>query len=165
MTNANGTNASANDQTGMSVNSPDLTTSQFCATDWALRLTPIKYDVDLTIASDPKLRRTVLVAGATPAANGVTLAEQVVGFKIGASLINGTTDIPTYNFDSSTFISASSPSGYDYTMVRSVMVSLVGRTPPNADPTYDFRNSFDQGPYRIQGVSVVINPRNMSMTD
>jgi prepilin-type N-terminal cleavage/methylation domain-containing protein len=164
-TNANGSNAASDDETGMSVNSADLTTSQFCATDWVVRLAPIKYDVDISTASDPKLRRTVLVKGQTPAANGVTLTEQVIGFKVGAALFNGATDTTTYNFDSSTFISASSPGGFDYTLVRSVMISLVGRTPPVTDPTYVFRNSFDSGPYEIQGVSVVVNPRNMSMTD
>ncbi len=157
---ANGTNAAADDITGMSVNSSDQTTSQFCATDWLLRLTPIKYDVDISTPSDPKLRRTVLVAGATPSANGVTLAEQVIGFKVGASLVSGTTDTSTYNFDASTF---GSGSGYDFTVVRSVMVSIIGRTTPNPDPTYVFRNTFDSGPYEVQGTSVVVNPRNMSM--
>jgi type II secretory pathway pseudopilin PulG len=166
LTAVGGTNSSTDDPTGMSVNSPDLTTDTFCATGWVLRLTPIKYDVDITTNSaNPTLRRTELIQGNTPAGNGVPLANQVIGFKIGASLINGTTDIPTYNFDSSTFTSASSPHGYDYTLVRSVMVSLIGRTPPNADPTYVFRNLFDGGPYEIQGVSVIVNPRNMSMTD
>jgi hypothetical protein len=99
----------------------------------------------------------------TPAVDGVTLSEQVIGFKVGAALVNGTTSTPTYNFDSSTFKVTPGAAGYDYTMVRSVMVSLVGRTPPVQDPTYVFRNSFDGGPYQIQGVSVVVNPRNMSM--
>ena len=160
MTAANGTNAAADDITGMSVNSSDQTTAQFCATDYVLRLTPVLYDVDLSTASDPKLRRTVLVAGHTNTANGVTLAEQVIGFKVGASLVSGTTDTSTYNFDSSTF---GTGAGYDYTVVRSVMVSLIGRTTPNPDPTYVFRNSFDSGPYEVQGTSVVVNPRNMSM--
>jgi hypothetical protein len=160
MTAANGTNASTDDITGMSVNSSDQTTSQFCATDWLLRLTPIKYDVDISTTSDPKLRRTVLIAGATPSANGVTLAEQVIGFKVGASLVSGTTDTSTYNFNASTF---GSGAGYDYTVVRSVMVSIIGRTTPNPDPTYVFRNTFDSGPYEVQGTSIVVNPRNMSM--
>ena len=162
LTNSNGTNAAADDVTGMSVSSSDHTGSQFCDTDWVLRLTPIKYDVDLSIPSDPQLRRTVLVKGATTA-NGVTLADQVIGFKVGASLVNGTTTTPTYNFDSSTFKVVSTAAGYDYTMVRSVMISLVGRTPPVQDPTYVFRNSFDGGPYQIEGTSIVVNPRNMSM--
>jgi prepilin-type N-terminal cleavage/methylation domain-containing protein len=164
-TNANGSNAAADDLTGMSVHSPDLTTSQFCATAWLVRLTPILYDVDLSNTSDPKLRRTVLIQGQTPAVNGVTVSEQIIGFKVGAALINGATDVSTYNFDASTFISASSPGGYDYTLVRSVMISMIGRTPPVTDPTYKFRNAFDGGAYETQGVSVVVNPRNMSMSD
>jgi prepilin-type N-terminal cleavage/methylation domain-containing protein len=163
LTNADGTNAAADDVTGMSVSSKDQTWPKFCDTDWLLRLTPVKYDVDISVASDPKLRRTVLVKGATPTANGITLAEQVIGFKVGASLVNGTTDTATYNFDSSTFKVTSGAAGYDYTMVRSVMLSLVGRTPPVTDPTYIFRNTFDGGPYQIQGISIVVNPRNMSM--
>jgi prepilin-type N-terminal cleavage/methylation domain-containing protein len=163
VTNSDGTNAASDDVTGMSVSSSDQTSAHFCDTDWVLRLTPVQYDVDLSVASDPKLRRTVLVKGNTPSANGVTLAEQVIGFKVGAALVNGTTDTPTYNFDSSTFKISAGAAGYDYTMVRSVMISLVGRTPPVEDPTYVFRNSFDGGPYQIQGISVVVNPRNMSM--
>jgi hypothetical protein len=156
-----GTNTTTDDQTGMSVNSSDLTTDTFCATDWVLRLTPIKYDVDTTTdPTNPTLRRTVLVQGQTPTANGVPLTNQLIGFKVGASLITGTTDTTAYNFNSSTF-----GTGYDYTLIRSVMVSLVGRTVPNPGPSYVFRNSFDGGPYQIQGVSVVINPRNMSMAD
>jgi prepilin-type N-terminal cleavage/methylation domain-containing protein len=163
LTAGNGTNTNADDVTGMSVNSSDQTWPLYCDTDWVIRLRPIQYDVDLTVPSDPKLRRTVLEKGQTPAVDGVTLSEQVIGFKVGASLVNGTTDTPTYNFNSSTFKMSAGAAGYDYTMVRSVMVSLVGRTPPIEDPTYVFRNSFDGGPYQIQGVSVVVNPRNMSM--
>jgi hypothetical protein len=163
VTAANGTNANADDVTGMSVNSSDQTWPKYANTDWVIRLRPVQYDVDLSVPSDPKLRRTVLEKGQTPAANGVTLSEQVIGFKVGAALVNGTTDTPTYNFDSSTFKVTALAAGYDYTMVRSVMISLVGRTPPVQDPTYVFRNSFDGGPYQIQGVSVVVNPRNMSM--
>jgi prepilin-type N-terminal cleavage/methylation domain-containing protein len=163
LTAVNGTNAAADDVTGMSVNSSDETNSQFANTDWVIRLRPVEYDVDLSVPSDPKLRRTVLEKGHTPATDGVTLSEQVIGFKVGAALVNGTTSTPTYNFDSSTFKVTALAAGYDYTMVRSVMISLVGRTPPVEDPTYVFRNSFDGGPYQIQGVSVVVNPRNMSL--
>jgi hypothetical protein len=45
------------------------------------------------------------------------------------------------------------------------MISLIGRTKPTTDPSYKFRNSFDSGAYEIQGVSLVVNPRNMSMSD
>jgi len=166
MTQSNGTNASADDITGMSVNSSDQTTSQFCAADWLVRLAPVKYDVDITTdPTNPTLRRTVLVAGNTPSTSGVALMNQVIGFKVGAALVDntGSTDVATYNFDSSTFKLTGAAAGYDYTMVRSVMVSLIGRTSPQLEPTYVYRNAFDGGPYQIEGISVVINPRNMSM--
>lgn len=165
LTIAGGTNASSDDQTGMSVNSSDQTADQFCATDYVIRLLPVQYCVDVTTDStNPTLKRLVIVNNSSttplPCSGGVTLANQIIGFKVGAALASGTTDVATYNFNASTF---GSGAGYDYTQVRSVMISLVGRTPPVEDPTYVFRNSFDGGPYQIQGVSVVVNPRNMSM--
>ena len=56
-------------------------------------------------------------------------------------------------------------SKFDFTLVRSVGVTLIGRTPPNKDPNYTYRNNFDGGPYIIQGVSIAINPRNLTMND
>jgi len=158
---ADGHNDASDDVTGMSVHSIDQTGSKFCDTDWVIRLIPVKYYVDLTNTADPQLVRQTLGYGG----NTSVLADQIIGFKVGAALINatGTTDTATYNFDSSTFQLPSGTTGYDYTMVRSVMISLVGRTPPIEDPTYVFRNSFDGGPYQIQGISIVVNPRNMSM--
>jgi len=158
---ADGHNDASDDVTGMSVYSIDQTGSKFCDTDWVIRLIPVKYYVDLTNTADPRLIRQTLAFGG----NTSVLADQIIGFKVGAALINatGTTDTSTYNFDSSTFQLPSGTTGYDYTMIRSVMISLVGRTPPVEDPTYTFRNSFDGGPYQIQGLSIVVNPRNMSM--
>jgi len=158
---ADGHNDASDDVTGMSVYSIDQTGSKFCDTDWVIRLIPVKYYVDLTNTADPKLTRQTLGYGG----NTSVLADQIIGFKVGAALINatGTTDTSTYNFDSSTFQLPSGTTGYDYTMIRSVMISLVGRTPPVEDPTYVFRNTFDGGPYQIQGLSIVVNPRNMSM--
>jgi hypothetical protein len=49
-------------------------------------------------------------------------------------------------------------------MVRSIRVSLIGRTTPSNIDT-EFQNTFDQGHYQVQGIAVVINPRNMSMND
>jgi len=42
---------------------------------------------------------------------------------------------------------------------------LIGRTNPSGNVDEKFRNTFDQGPYKIQALSVVINPRNLSMND
>jgi prepilin-type N-terminal cleavage/methylation domain-containing protein len=162
LTNANGTNVSADDPTNMSVNSPDQTTSQFCASDYIVRLIPIQYCVDTaTDPTNPTLRRIQLVGDATTPAcsTGVGLANQIIGFKVGATLTLGATDTSTYDFNAQTF---GTGSGYDYTQIHSVMVSMIGRTTPNPDPSYTFQNSFDGGPYQIQGVSVVINPRNMN---
>jgi prepilin-type N-terminal cleavage/methylation domain-containing protein len=154
-TNANGTNSSANDPLAISTNLNTMLNDSYCSstTDYVLRLTPIKYDVDISTPSDPKLRRTE---------NGVsqTLAEQIIGFKVMATLFNGGTGTDSTAYDANNADYSS-----NYTLIRSVRVSLIGRTTPVTDPTYKFRNTFDGGPYQIQGSSVVVNPRNMSMTD
>ena len=158
------TTASGNDPYGMTTNANSMIGEQYCPTDWVLRITPIQYKVDRTDTSNPVLTRTV--AGLTQTLAQKTLATQIIGFKIGVSLYNSTTDTDTtiYNFDAANYNNGSAVP-YNYTLVRSVMVSLIGRTKPTTEPTYKFRNSFDSGAYEIQGVSVVINPRNMSMTD
>ena len=72
LTAANGSNAAADDITGMSVNSADLTTSQYCATDWVIRLTPSSTMwISPPIPLIRTLRRTVLIKGQTPTANGL----------------------------------------------------------------------------------------------
>jgi len=124
--------------------------TQFCTTDWILKLSPITYSVDASNPADPKLVRTQ---------NGTTnvISDQIVGFKVGASIWNGNSD-NAYSFDASTY-------NHDWSLIRAVRVSLIGRTSPIADPNNPFKNTFDQGPYKVQGVSVVINPRNLSMND
>jgi hypothetical protein len=167
---ANGTNSSTtNDPLQITVNQDTaagtyqntMLGDSFCSgsptIDYVLRLTPIQYSVNTSNSADPQLVRTQ---------NGTTqvLADQVIGFKVGATLFNGGTgtDSTAYSFDNH-----SDASGYqnNYTLIRSVRISLIGRTVPVTDPTYVFRNAFDGGPYLIQGVSVVVNPRNMSMAD
>src|SRR5262249_1266426 len=115
---------------------------------WVLKLAPTIYQVDASDPANPKLVRT-------QGGQSNVIAEQIIGFKVGASIWNGTDD-STYNFDSSTY-------SYDCQPVRAVRVSLIGRTA--ADPTSTFRNTFDGGPYKIESVSVVVNPRNLSMND
>jgi hypothetical protein len=121
---------------------------QFCNTDWVLRLSPITYSVDASDPTDPKLVRT---QNGQPS----VIAEQIIGFKVGASIWNGTTD-NTYSFDAASY-------NHDWSLIRSVRVSMIGRTQTDMGNT--FRNSFDGGPYKIQSISVVINPRNLSMND
>ena len=159
-----GLNTTTNDQYNMTTNANTMLGESYCSTDWALRLTPIQYSVDISDPTNPTLTRTV--AGTVQTLSQKTLATQIIGFKVGASLFNNVTDTDTttYSFDASSYNNGTSIP-YNYTMVRSIMVSLIGRTKPVTDPTYVFRNSFDQGAYEIQGVSVVVNPRNMSMAD
>lgn len=151
VTNADGTNSLANDplQITNSADSKKLGVS-FCGTDWVMKISPITYTVDASDPTDPKLTRKQ--AGVTN-----VIAEQIIGFKVGAAIWNGVTD-GTYNFDASTYVPP-----YDWSLIRAVRVSMIGRTP--ADITNNFHNSFDGGAYKIESVSVVINPRNLSMND
>ena len=148
-TGADGTNDVIGDPLALSNNTDsNKLGTQFCSTDWVLKLAPITYSVDASDPTNPKLVRTQ--------SNVINvISEQVVGFKVGASIWNGTSD-NTYSFDSSTY-------AYDWQRVRSIRVSLIGRT--QVDGANTFRNTFDGGPYKIESVSVVINPRNLSMND
>jgi prepilin-type N-terminal cleavage/methylation domain-containing protein len=161
----------ANDWYNLTTNSDTtytMLTNSFSNSDYVLRILPINYGVDLTDPTNPVLTRTV--AGTTPTLAQKTLATQIIGFKLGASLYNNANDQDTtqYSFDASQYnpgTTSTTAAPYNYTLVRSLMISLIGRTKPATDPTYKFRNTFDSGAYEIQGVSAVINPRNMSMLD
>ena len=129
-----------------------------------MKLDPITYQVSVANPADPILTRTHIVSGVT---NVDTIAEQIIGFKVGASVwgaIDDSTPTSTalYNFYAQNAGSAT-PVGYNsnYSLIRSVRVSLIGRTTPN--PTQVFQNTFDQGPYQVLGADIVINPRNMTM--
>ncbi len=160
-TNASGQNTAANDPLGITTNTGAADNphtqlgTQYCNADWVLRLLPISYKVDDTNQANPKLVRTQ--AGVSD-----VIAENIIGFKVGAALWNDTHDTggTTYSYNAANF-----GSGFDYSIIRSVRVSIIGRTPPTAGSAITFRNSYDNGPYQIQGLSVVINPRNLSMSD
>ena len=154
-TNGDGSNSATNDPTGMSTYTSSVLSSTYDPTCWVARLTPVVYSVDTTTDStNPTLKRTLLT-GTTTTASGVPLVNQIIGFKIGASLPGSATGV--YYFDSSNYPNPPA-SPYNYPAIRSVMVSLVGRTNPNL--SNPFVNSFDGGHYQIQGVSVVVTPRN-----
>ncbi|HEY5027320.1 MAG TPA: prepilin-type N-terminal cleavage/methylation domain-containing protein [Candidatus Angelobacter sp.] len=148
-TGVDGTNSTTADPLGLT-NTADSNKLgvQFCNTDWVLKLSPITYQVDASDPTDPKLTRTQ--GGQTN-----VIAEQIIGFKVGAAVWNGATDV-TYSFDANSY-------NHDWSVIRAVRVSMIGRTP--ADITNNFRNTFDGGAYKIESVSVVINPRNLSMND
>ena len=138
--------------------------TQYCNTAWILKISIISYSIDATDPTNPKLVRSI------NGFNPVVVADQIIGFKIGAMTWNTTAndDQSTYLFNAPAQPPSSgctSNCGYqnDWSLIRSVMVSVISRTAPNpADP---FRNTFDGGPYKVQSVSVVINPRNLSMND
>jgi len=156
-TNSDGTNTAANDPLGITTTANNKLGVQYCPTDWVLRIDKrgIRYYVDAaTDPKNPKLMRSV-----NNAVPGDVIAEQIIGFKVGVSIWNNTNtdfsgqDIYTYNYVG------------DMSQIRSVRISLIGRTTPSSYPNYAYRNTFDKGPYEVEPVSVVINPRNLSMKD
>jgi prepilin-type N-terminal cleavage/methylation domain-containing protein len=156
VTNSNGTNSSTNDPLGITTVLNSKLGTSFCSNDWILRLAPITYWIDTSTASNPKLTRT-------QSGSASVLAEQVIGFKVGAIAWNATDDNTLYSYNAS----AASPVGYssDWWLIRSVQVALIGRTTPNPGSTFTYRNGFDGGPYQIESEIATINPRNMSMNN
>jgi len=159
-TGADGSNDPLYDSLGITTNPSNKLGSDFCTDDWILKLSPISYSVDTSVAANPKLVRS------QGGSSGV-VAEQIIGFKLGASIWNDSNGTDQYYFDASAYPNddGTGTDPYSYTKIRSIRVSLIGRTTPVTDPTFKFRNTFDNGPYRIQAVSVVVNPRNLSMKD
>ena len=137
--------------------------TQFCGNDWIIKLAPaITYQVDTTTdPTNPTLTRTVTGGSA------LTVMEQVIGFKVGAAIYQAADGQPNYNYVASSYSSDSEAfnDAYNFTLVRAVRISLLGRSIPNTDPNYKFRNGFDNGPYQVQGTAVVVNPRDLSMND
>lgn len=134
----------------------------FCTTDWILKMAGITYSVNASNPADPQLVRTV------NGANPQVVADQVIGFKVGAMTWNTNEDQVSYLFNAPAAPpnnGCTSNCGYqnDFARVRSVLVSLIGRTA--SDPAGNFHNNFDGGPYKVESASVVINPRNLSMND
>jgi Tfp pilus assembly protein PilW len=162
-------------------------------TDWVLRLKPIIYSVDSTDPTNPKLVRQdgigapedVIATQVIGFRIGAALFNDPVGATATADMASSgstsqcstssdsstpstTTTYMAYNYNACSFgewNNSHNPT-YDFSIIRSIRVSVIGRTTPNSSGnTVTFRNTFDSGPYMIQGLSVVINPRNLSMTD
>jgi prepilin-type N-terminal cleavage/methylation domain-containing protein len=122
--------------------------TQFCNTDWAIKLSAIKYSVDtVTNPADPSLVRTQ--AGVSN-----VLADQIIGFKVGAwNTITTQYEYATANYNS------------DWSTIQSVRLSMIGRTNPATGAMAGFTNTFDNGSYKVEGISIVVNPRNLSMNN
>jgi hypothetical protein len=159
-TSASGTNTTANDPLGITThpnagdNPSNLFGTQYCASDWVLRLQPITYSVTTANSADPQLMRT-------QSGTANLVADQVIGFRVGAAIWNDLTLTTgqTYNYNASTY----GVDGYDFTLVRSVRVSMIGRATPGEGGVFNYQNGFDGGPYRILPAVVVVNPRNLTM--
>ena len=121
--------------------------TSFDSSDWVLKATRIVYYVDPATA---QLYRQI--NSGTPQA----IATNILGFKIGVLLYGGTTDSSTYTYLPSGTIS-------DSRKIRSLRISFIGRT--TKDVNSPFRNSYDGGPYRLEGMSFIVNPRNLSIHD
>jgi Tfp pilus assembly protein PilW len=121
--------------------------TQFCGTDWAIKLSAIKYSVDVvTNPQNPTLVRTQGNGQAN------TLADQIIGFKVGAwNTVTTQYEYSTANYNS------------DWSTIKSVRLSLIGRTNPFTGANAGYKNTFDNGPYKVEGLSIVVNPRNLSM--
>jgi hypothetical protein len=128
-------------------------TNQFYSQDWVLRLLPIQYSVNVSNASDPQLVRTQ--AGVSS-----VVMDQVIGFKVGAVWWNNSLALNDFQYDYN-----STDYGNNFSLVRALRVSIIGRTTPSTDPTYKYVNPFDGGRYQIRGSSIVVNPRNLTMSN
>jgi len=120
--------------------------AQFCNTDWMLKLSAVRYSVDATNPANPMLVRTL------GSGQAQVIADQVIGFRIGAwNSITNQYEYTVANYNS------------DWSTIRAVRVSLIGRTNPVTGAAAGFRNTFDNGLYKVEGISIVVNPRNLSM--
>jgi hypothetical protein len=124
--------------------------SQFCNTDWVLRVNATTYGVDTSNPANPVLVRSVN--------NGKPqgIADQIIGFRIGSFAQDNTTLNYQWEYDTTT---------YDFNTIQAVRASLIGRTNPVSGSIAGFRNTFDSGTYKVEGVSIVVDPRNLSMNN
>jgi hypothetical protein len=125
--------------------------------DYVIRLTPTTYHVDTTTdPANPTLIRTFFAPQPSPAAPVQVddkIAEQIVGFNVDA-----------WSSKPKAYSTLSNSDLYnrDWASIRALKIQLMARATPNSDHTVAFKNNYDGGNYQVQGVSVVINPRNLN---
>jgi prepilin-type N-terminal cleavage/methylation domain-containing protein len=119
-------------------------------------------------------------------ANEQVLTDQVIGFKVGAALWNNkqanATDEANYFYDGTKYCTDTLGGGvtadctvtpppandkYDFTLIRAVRISMIGRTTPRFDLEVfpKFQNGFDNGPYLVQQGAMAVDLRNISDSD
>jgi len=131
--------------------------TSFCDTAWVFKVSATTYGVDLSNPNDPTLVRSVN--------NGhpQVIADQIIGFKVGVWALDNVaqaqgqpvpSQTPGWYYDTTT---------YDLNTVQGVRISVVGRTNPSTGYAAGFRNTLDNGRYKIEAASIVVDPRNLSM--
>jgi len=139
----------------LSANSPP-----YDNTDWVLKTVTIVYKVDSSLNLHRCTGAAVSTCGTgSTSANDQVIASNIMGFRVGA-LKYSPNSTEYYTYLSSPTDTTSIP---DPRQIRSVRVSLIGRT--DYDVTNPFRNSYDGGPYKVEGMSFIVNPRNLSLHD
>ncbi len=127
--------------------------------DYAIRLNSTQYKVDLTNSANPTLIRTYTTPPTPPSITPVVvqdkIAEQIVGFSVDA----WSSRIGTGGYST---LSNSGAYNRDWASIRSLKIQLMARATPNTDNSIAFKNAYDQGNYQVQGISVVINLRNLN---
>jgi len=154
-TSSTGLNSTTNDPLGVSTTalpstSVDQLSNSFCQNTgaWVILLGKTTFTVNGT----NQLTRQVGAGTIEP------IADQIIGFKVGVSQFTSAAGGGTsgqYYYDNS----------YYARSIRSVRVSVIGRTTPGQWSGTNFANTFDGGNYKIEALSLVINPRNLSMND
>lgn len=126
----------------------DMTTAPtFGKGDFVINLVSTTYFVN----ANNQLMRQVGVGGVPD-----LIADRIVGFTV-TPFVSGGAHPNTYD---------ASPADYnsDWTKIRAVNIRIFARTPSFSDTNNTgYKNNYDSGNYQVQGVSVVINPRNLSM--
>ena len=113
--------------------------------------------------------------------NAQLLADQVIGFKVGAGLWgadynSSAANVGSYFYDSTKYCNGglvdctvSPPASYDpgdFALIRSLRISMIARTQPKTTQAFaGFQNGFDGGPYLVQQASVIIDMRNMTINE
>ena len=149
--NSDGTNSAANDPLNISTVASGVLGTSFCGTDWLMVISPTTYHVDASDPTDPSS------SGLAPA-----LPIRLPRKSSDSRSWSLTWEILRQTMSCNT-ISTPRIMATTIPLIRSIRVSLIGRTTPNPDAEYTFRNTFDGGPYQVLGSTVIINPRNLSM--
>jgi hypothetical protein len=126
--------------------------TSFCSSAWVLKISAITYKVDTTNPADPVLVR--IADNGTP----VPIADQIIGFRIGALAQNPTNSSCGIQWWYDTTC-------YDLTTIQAVRVSMISRTNPVNGRVAGFNNTFDNGNYKVESLSVVVDPRNLSLNN